>query len=273
VEAALNQLAAPVNRDRAGDITDVRTEPVWRLDCELGGVERRGDRSEMVLDPLPIHLRASQQRQERLVEVEAPVLRQELARCSITPPYRGVLQPGHQQHVGGDTRRKGTRGHLIVQRLGFVQRLRKGTHPAYSVLAAFAYPATPCILPQHRFLKRRQGSRGIQDDAPSAEPTGQVVTTQHCLRRAERVVRYVRHFEQHAAIDELAELHFRARSFQYQVDVQIGRRREPGVVGEPVRRPGEVGAKEARRLASQRQYPVPRRRLGLFDEHQWKCPR
>src|SRR5215210_8315338 len=94
-----DQLAAAVNGNRAGDVTDICREEKGRHDQRLGGIERLGERGQMLLHARRTHLSTTQYLQEVVVEIEATVVREKLACRNVPAAHRWILETRHEQQM------------------------------------------------------------------------------------------------------------------------------------------------------------------------------
>src|SRR5262249_15698027 len=104
VVAALDQLPGPVNRDRAGDVAQIRSEWERRLDHRFGCIEQIGEPRKMMFNMPRAHLGTPQRLQEGFMKLQATIVREELSRRHIPPPHRWVLQTGHEETMGRHAR-------------------------------------------------------------------------------------------------------------------------------------------------------------------------
>src|SRR5215813_6625870 len=94
-----------------------------------------------------------------------------------------------------------------------------------------------------------------------------MVITQNLLRRLKLIVSQVRDFEKGAVIDELVTPASLVLICEDDHDIEIRRRGQVCIIGEPVRRAGSVGPAESWDTAGFLNYPLPGRFSGLLDRH------
>jgi hypothetical protein len=153
---ALDQRLVSVNRDRAGNIADVGSEQESRFDDRFGGIEGISQRGKMPSGARPAHLGASQQLQQCLIEIDATIVCQKFACRHIPLPHCGVLQTGHEQHMGRHARCEEPGGHLIVARRRLLQRLEMAQDLVAGVFALSTDPLQFGIVFGHRRLEYGQ---------------------------------------------------------------------------------------------------------------------